>query len=670
MYKKLLILFITIFSSFLISNKIQAANASYCQYGNNHNLLLPAIIQVDIKGYKKNDISIIVRTQSTAEYIIYNKETCVNEPTLPELDLDRYYYITDYYYINESEKIHLGKSLKGGIYHQNDVKAPEVSLLAEEIVAKTHDPYTLEDLAILGWAYDEVDGYIKTEITYDNYTSNSSKIGNYSIVYKACDKSNNCSSKILTMKVVDKIPPTISGSNTFTSNISSPLTLNDIALSLIATDNYDGNISDKIYAINHNYNPSFPGKYTAYFSVKDKSNNECKESFKVTINVKDDIPPIIEGPTEFTSTLSSVIDTKTILANLVVSDNIDNNAYKNIYLIDDTYSKNKSNPGTYKVIIGCYDNEQNESTPYIITIRVVDNVAPTIEGKEKYESYVSTPLTTSYIISNLIVLDNHDYNAISNLEILYDDYTNNKTTPGIYKITFQTKDTSSNYSNQFTVEITVYDDIAPTIEGTNFYRTLINNKINSQTLLLSLTANDNIDGDISEKIVLDTDTYSDNYNQLGTYFLSFYVCDKGGNISNIFKVKILVEDEISFLKSLDNSYIFTDTTIQLQQDEILDWLNIDKANYLNIESIENDYLTNYNIPGEYTIKYQFINLDHTSEFININIKTKQKELPPQESVKIVTVNNEKKKETIFTKIISFFRTLFANISNWFKKLFS
>lgn len=669
MYKKFLIFLISIISAILFGQKINALNIAYCDYGNDTNLILPVTIGVKIQALHKRDpLNGSLMYKYETEYLVYDKDSCETSYTMPTVNQNTYMTPKYTYYYKYNEEItYTTSKIHTGTYTNKNLTPPSMSSVFPGLVVTVNEYRTLDEISSYVFAYDDFDGKLIGEITYENYSNNYDKLGVYSIMFEACDSDNNCSNLNFPITVVDDVSPEITGKQKFLSYISAPLSINDVALQLTAIDNYDGDISDEIYVKNHNYNPKYPGIYTLYFSVNDSSLNSSKNTFKVEVEVIDDIPPTIEGPTHFQSKLSSMIDTKNVLSTLIITDNIDSNLYNNIYIIDDTYTKNKMNIGEYTLVVGCYDKSQNESLPYIITISVVDDIPPSIEGKTNYESYISTPISINQIISNLLVTDNYDGNIINKLEITNDTYSTNKENIGIYSISFIVQDSSDNISNPFLVEITIYDDIIPIINGTNFYSTLTNAKLDYKSLLLSLSAQDNIDGDISSKIILDTDSYSDNFNIPGTYFMSFYTSDSSGNISNYFKIKIVVEESLSFLQSINKSHIFLTTDKQYNDDSIFELLNIDTTQYIDIKTIENTYLSNYQTPGKYNITYAFTNHNYTHEYLTLNISNHEGQ--KENTIPFLTTLENKKKENIFHKILSFFKSLWANLTRWIVSLF-
>ena len=232
---------------------------------------------------------------------------------------------------------------------------------------------------------------------------------------------------------------------------------------------------------------------------------------------------------------------------------------------------------------------------------------------------MSNPITINELKNKLISIDNHDGNITHKINIHENNYSSNTDKIGVYYISFIVNDDSNNISDIFKIEITLIDDVLPTIDGVNYYNVLTSEKISITSITNSLNAIDNVDGDISYNLVLNENDYSDNYIIPGTYYLSYYVCDKSGNISLPFKIKIDVKESLTYIKSINHSLLYFDNTHLISDDEILKILNIKKDDYLNISTITNNYKANYTIPGNYKITYQIENTDYTKEYLNIKI---------------------------------------------------
>ena len=666
-YKNILLFFLTLVASLLFSNKIEAANISYCSY-NDIKLTLPVYIKVEINGV---DSTYPFDTQKNYHYsdslFVYNSSTCNASLTLPYIEnkngmniirngYSSYYVSLNYYYSYNDVWYKSEVPLMHGVFTNIDTTKPTISSTTPNIVVSMETLLSLDTVHNYITAHDDSDGNLEVEMIYDNYTENYNQPGTYHIIYKACDYSNNCNSYSQKITVIDNIRPVISGKTSITSYMSNPLTLFQIANSLTAMDNLDGDISSSIYPIDSYYNINNPGTYYILFDVKDSSNNNLLTPFKVTINYLDDIAPSVEGPTVFNSYLSSILETKFILDNLIVSDNIDNNIKDNLYIFSDNYSINKTKVGTYKIIVSCYDNSGNNSTPYILEINVIDDIKPVIEGNKIYTTYLSNPITINELKNKLISIDNHDGNITHKINIHENNYSSNTDKIGVYYISFIVNDDSNNISDIFKIEITLIDDVLPTIDGVNYYNVLTSEKISITSITNSLNAIDNVDGDISYNLVLNENDYSDNYIIPGTYYLSYYVCDKSGNISLPFKIKIDVKESLTYIKSINHSLLYFDNTHLISDDEILKILNIKKDDYLNISTITNNYKTNYTTPGDYKITYQIENPDYTKEYLNIKIHIySSKENTTSEN------NKTKKKETLLFYIVSFFKNFFMSL---------
>lgn len=139
-----------------------------------------------------------------------------------------------------------------------------------------------------GNKYDEL-GYVAIVNDVDYHSKvivennvNEEKLGEYTINYYLTVK-NHKKSLSRTVKVVDNVKPIIKINGD--KEIYCTVNLNDCELPKYeASDNYDGNIIDKV-VIENNVDMSKKGIYEAKYKVKDSSGNEAEETVK--INVKD-----------------------------------------------------------------------------------------------------------------------------------------------------------------------------------------------------------------------------------------------------------------------------------------------------------------------------------------------------------------------------------------------
>lgn len=106
------------------------------------------------------------------------------------------------------------------------------------------------------------------------------KLKTYKITYEVEGKQF-----VYEMKVVDTSAPEITGESTYT--IKQGETFDQANLKLIAIDNFDKEISDKI-TTEDSVDTSTPGEYTLTFKVSDSSNNTAEFKCIVTVEAKEE----------------------------------------------------------------------------------------------------------------------------------------------------------------------------------------------------------------------------------------------------------------------------------------------------------------------------------------------------------------------------------------------
>lgn len=145
-------------------------------------------------------------------------------------------------------------------------------------------------------AIDNKDGELTSKIKVDSGMVNLNAVGEYTVVYTVSDKNNNVASKsikVIVTKPEDKTPPVLKGiKDTLTTYIDTPI---DYLKGVTATDNVDGNLTDKIQVDDSKVVLSKEGNYAIVYSVKDSSGNETTQISTVKVEKKDEV---IEKPDE------------------------------------------------------------------------------------------------------------------------------------------------------------------------------------------------------------------------------------------------------------------------------------------------------------------------------------------------------------------------------------
>ena len=524
-----------------------------------------------------------------------------------------------------------------------DRLAPTINGYKDLYITNIDNPISLSTILLGITAMDETDGNItdKIQIIYDNYTPNITTIGTYTIILSVSDNLNNKSSATINIELQDTAPPLIDGESSYISYLSSPLNTSQIKANLIVSDNYYKNLEAELYICEDNYtqNKDRPGIYNLFFCVYDLSNN-YSTPFKIDIEVKDDISPTIDGLSYYTSYLSSPLTIKEITYSLIALDN-NKDITDRIYILEDYYSNYQNAPGEKSLFLQVKDDFNNPSSPFKITINLVDDIKPQIFGLNTFTSYMSHPLTTSYIKQQLVAIDNIDNDISSSIEIIEDSYTNNINKTGTYYLTFQVKDSSDNISDSLIVSITNIDDVAPYIKGPSSLIYELKDKPTIQQILMDkYKAIDNVDSYTPIEII--SDDYSSSLST-GEYYVELVSTDSSSNKSIIFQIKITIVENII---QINNSFLYLPSTQQFSIDEINNLINFEK----NFTIKQNDYSPNFSKDGSYLIEYE---LEDTS-IIKINIKVYTPKVEIQ------------KKETFLDKVKSFFQ----NIINYIKSIFA
>lgn len=323
-----------------------------------------------------------------------------------------------------------------------------------DIYTDIDNKLNIEDLTKSIMAVDNQEGIIDISLVEDNY-SNNTNLGSYLVVYEAKDSNNNVTRLNINIKVVDATNPIISGPSEIIWELGQPcITLSEIKEYFEATDNVDGDITDKIEITSSglgSYSLLKEGKYMVVLGVKDKADNQGSTNFFLT--VKDTVAPTV------------VVEDATY--NLSESFSSLSNLAKNVYVS----SYDASNNTTVSFDYGEYLDEMGFSGKYTITVTVTDfynnttvkTAYLTILDDISPEFYMKTDLLTTntnkaYDIAAVKESINH---KLTEQGILYDEiqlvssnYFNNENVPGEYNVKFlyKYKDSTNYMQGIITVE--------------------------------------------------------------------------------------------------------------------------------------------------------------------------------------------------------------------------
>ena len=317
---------------------------------------------------------------------------------------------------------------------------------------------------------------------------------------------------------LDDMPPIIATDDInaiIIAKVKENVSISAIQSKITAYDEVDGRIEVKVFEDNYSSNYEILGTYTIIFSATDKSGNVAK----LTINIKvvDATPPIITGQSSLSSYMSNPLNIDQIKDSLTISDNYDTNL-KNIIIKEDNYSSNTQKEGTFTISFITYDNSNNESSPFIVSIRNIDDIAPTISGDSSYTVNVKSLLEVNTILDQLTITDNID--SSPTVEISSDTYTDSYYKVGIYQISVVAKDKNNNISSPFIINIITEDKDEPIFYiSQKFIGINSSFEVPIEELITLVNELNNIESDKIIHTSIIENTYSENFSNPGTYTL-------------------------------------------------------------------------------------------------------------------------------------------------------
>ncbi len=197
----------------------------------------------------------------------------------------------------------------------------------------------------------------------------------------------------------------------------------------------------------------------------------------------------------------------------------------------------------------------------------IDDMSPVVNGLNYfYIVDIDRPELFCDIISNIKITDNID-GDITNKALYNTEYPkdNNFTELRVknYVVNSSISDSFGN-TTTFNFAIKVMDLADPIISGDQLYTYKSYSGSDAQTIKALLTAHDNYDGDVTNKITISDDGFSENKDKVGTYYVTYSVSDNSQNIT-YFTVSVVVTDgkapEITGDDLISSDKLLTDAEI-------------------------------------------------------------------------------------------------------------
>ena len=390
-------------------------------------------------------------------------------------------------------------------------------------------------------ASDNKDGDITSavQITGD---LNTSVAGQYELTYSVQDSIGNQAEMkkrviIVTETVVetDETPPVLIllGDR----NITLFLGESFVEPGFNATDNKDGNISDRV-VVSGTVDTLNVGSYELSYAVTDDAGNQSEILTRIVTMIErpvpvDEVAPVIELVGG--EVLQIIAGSTFMEPGYTATDDVDGDLTTQVVVKGKV---DAGKPGNYSIFYSVQDMAGNNSVlvkrTVIVSASVRDNIPPQLVLFGS--STVNLMINEEVVEPGYKAFDNEDGVITSSVEIIGEV---NASTPGTYELFYSVKDKAGNKSSVFkrTYVVSDEDKTRPFlfVMGT----TVVSLELGEIYIEPGYEATDNKDGNITSQVVVQgsVDTSKE-----GTYLLKYSVQDAAGNKSFTFRRKIVVVD--------------------------------------------------------------------------------------------------------------------------------
>ena len=389
-----------------------------------------------------------------------------------------------------------------------DTAAPVITLLGDEV---TETAFGLEYVDSGATAQDLIEGDVSERITVDSNVD-TTKLGTYSVQYKATDKAGNeAGLKVRKVVVEDLVPPRIVLIGRSTVGVAEGTEYKD--LGAIAVDDLDGDVSGNL-EITSDVDISKAGRYYVRYNVGDSRGNQAIETVREVLVRRDADPPelILEGDAVVQLEAGDTYIEMGALAN----DAEDGDLSESIVIV---HPPSLAKPGDYIVTYDVSDITGNSAPQLTRKIIVTDTTPPLMEIKGDASVVVEAGLAyedPGVIVTDFVDEDLNEFVQVNNpVDIRR---------LGEYVITYDVEDSTGNKAIRLEREVLVRDTRRP--EMLLVGEAVLELEVGREYSDAGATALDAFEGNLTGSIKVD--------NQVdaitpGSYTVTYSVSDAAGN---------------------------------------------------------------------------------------------------------------------------------------------
>ncbi len=404
---------------------------------------------------------------------------------------------------------------------------------------------------------------------------------------------------------IDASSPEFNGAGAYVTSYNSTETITDIIRNhILVIDDIDGDITDDVVIVSDDYTPNknLIGEYIVELKAADGAGNTAY--FTLTVIVKDEISPIINGAAIISVSFDTTLSAQDIInENFTASDGHDGPLV--ISIQDDQYTASKDTVGDYTVVLYAEDSSGN-SVQKTVTIQVEDNIAPVLTTNLNINVYHSDPKILTEILDSLVIADDYDDAIDLDVTVVSEDYTVSNGVPGTYSVVIEIED-SSNNTQQYELIISIIDDIFPAISGPSTYVFSYTNVKSLQEIIMEQVVSDNYSSLVIEDLVITNDTFSGRDLRVGTFYITVEVEDSSGNKVQR-QIQVDVIDDQAPIIYVDNIIVTLSENVTFTPQDALNLLvknrELPDEEY-EVSIINDEYTGNEDVPGQYNYSLRF-----------------------------------------------------------------
>jgi len=301
-----------------------------------------------------------------------------------------------------------------------------------------------------------------------------------------------------------------------------------------------------------------------------------------------------------------------IQAHLTANDDLDGDLTDSITVVTDNYTGNETVLGQFNITYSVTDSN-GQSTTQVLVVDNRDILPPTVEFADfdSNSNIIRVPLNSTiaeiqadFLPQNFNILDSYE-GTLTEAAIVYDSLIDDPTAidltvKGDYPQVIRVSDSSGNTA-ELEYTLRVQDLTVPVITGPTEIIKKDAYILSSNFFLSYFEATDNLDGDLTSTISIESNEYLGNADEVGTYQVVLSVQDSDGNkVYHTLTIKVkstmfayLIIDQYKWI--VPNNVVLTDEQFVQELKRISD---LPDDNFV-FTSVSDTYSTNADTNGSY-----------------------------------------------------------------------